>query len=254
MDFQRLKQIILNLISNAIKFTNENGYIYITYTILLDKNEFIFEIKDTGIGISEEKKHLLFQMFSRVHDGMYQGTGLGLVISKNIAELMGGTLNYSSIIGKGTTFKVCLPFKNLLLTEEDSINRERLNSIGLKDMNILVVEDNLINMKIVIKMLEKIEIKNHSQAFNGLDALELIKNSNFDIILMDIHMPKLNGLETTKKIREFNINVPIIAMTASTFDNEIKDCFENGMTDKLLKPFTLKELKTILMRWNTYKN
>ncbi len=251
LDFQRFKQILLNLISNAIKFTQEGGSIYITYEIFFDKKEIIFQIKDTGIGISETKRHLLFKMFSRVHDGIFQGTGLGLVISKNLTELMGGTLNYTSVLHKGTIFTVKIPYKELFTKEDiDDKNKQNLVKLNeLNELNILVVEDNIINMKIVLKMLQKLKILNISQASNGLEALNLIKNNTFDIILMDVHMPELNGLETTKKIRDFNIQIPIIAMTASTFDNEIKQCMDSGMTDKLLKPFTLLDLKKILTKW-----
>ncbi len=253
LDFQRLKQIIFNLISNAIKFTNENGSIYIDYQITNKKDELTFKIKDTGIGISNEKKHLLFKMFSRVYDGMYQGTGLGLVITKNLVELMGGNLKYESIYGIGTTFIINLPIKNIPIKENSIHSINEIEYKNLNDINILIAEDNIINIKIITKMLEKLDIKKYNLANNGNVAIELTKKKNFDIIFMDVYMPEINGLEATKQIRQYNQTVPIIAMTASIFDNEIKECLDSGMTDRLLKPFTINDLKNVLLRYKPIK-
>jgi CheY-like chemotaxis protein len=204
-------------------------------------------IKDTGIGIKEEKKKNLFQMFSRVHDQniLYKGTGLGLVITKNLVELMHGTLTYESIFGIGTTFYITLPFENPHTKKIITTKKKDLSNI-----KILIVEDNTINQHIVIKYLNKLNITNIDIANNGIEAINLVSNNNkYNIILMDIHMPVLNGYDTTKQLRNLFITIPIIAMTASIFDEDINKCINIGMNDHLSKPFNLEDLENIINKW-----
>jgi protein-histidine pros-kinase len=247
IDFQRLEQIILNLISNSIKFTNEGGFINIIYEVIKNNNLLKITIKDTGIGIKEIKKKDLFQMFSRVHeqDNIYKGTGLGLVITKNLIELMKGTIKYESTFGIGTTFFITLPFEN-----PQPINIKNNKSTDFSELKVLIVEDNKINQSIVIKYLNKINIHYIDVANNGVEAITLISNNNkYNIIFMDIHMPILNGYDTTIQLRKSFITIPIIAMTASIFDEDIQKCIQSGMNDHLSKPFNLSDLENILNKW-----
>jgi PAS domain S-box-containing protein len=247
IDFQRLEQIMLNLVSNAIKFTNEGGFINIIYEVIMNTKIIKITIKDTGIGIKEERKKDLFQMFSRVHDQniIYKGTGLGLVITKNLIELMKGTITYESTFGIGTTFYITLPFenphtKNIITTKKKD----------LSNIKILIVEDNTINQHIVVKYLNKLNITNIDIANNGIEAINLVSNNNkYNIIFMDIHMPVLNGYDATKQLRNLFITIPIIAMTASVFDEDIYKCINIGMNDHLSKPFNLEDLENIINKW-----
>jgi PAS domain S-box-containing protein len=240
IDFQRLTQIILNIISNAIKYTNEEGEIFIIY-------EFFNHIKQIHITV-KDNKHLLFNMFSRVHnnDKLYQGTGLGLAITKHLVHLMNGTLKFESTLGIGSTFYVSLPYEDPIINNKIETDKLEYNWDKLK---ILIVEDNKINMMVTQNFLEKLTVKHIDTAVNGYIALQMALNFKYDIILMDIHMPILNGLETTEKLRQQKISTPIIALTASTFEKDIEDCIKVGMNDHIAKPFTLLTLQSKILKW-----
>ena len=252
-DQARLKQIIINLTNNAIKYTKE-GSVSIEIELLNLKNniaELKLSIIDTGIGISHEDKEKLFKAFSQIDSSTtrkYGGTGLGLAISKHLSSLMNGNIGVDSVVGKGSTFwftahlevdSVIDTPSETKLTKEPKEQKERLS--------ILLVEDNLLNQKFASATLRK-EGYNIDIAENGKIALEKYKNNNYDLILMDIQMPVMDGIEATKKIRAIedknNIKdkIKIIAITAYVIEKDRKMCLTAGMDEYLAKPFKPKEL------------
>ncbi len=252
-DAVRLNQIIQNLVSNAIKFT-EKGTVAIEVQNQGETEEHIeleFIISDTGIGIAKEKQGVIFESFVQADSTIlnnYGGTGLGLSITRNLVELQGGTISVESEVGKGSTFKVRLHFgkSNQEEAENDNKAKNLTNLVGAK---ILLVEDNPINQKIANQFLNKWGAS-VSIANNGREGLELITKNKFDLVLMDIQMPELDGYETTKAIRgideEYYKNVPIICLTADAF-TEVRDrVLESGMNDYVTKPINPTQfLKTI---------
>jgi len=249
-DSVRLNQILLNLISNAIKFT-EKGGVFISVicaeenidTILVD-----FGVKDTGIGIPIEKQAKIFESFEQATNDTarkFGGAGLGLSIVKQLVELQKGIIFVNSQAGTGSDFHFRLPFLKSE-TETQTIlpiktQTTTQNGIGIK---ILVVEDNPINQMLVIKVLKNQGFETEV-AENGLIALSMYEHNDFDIILMDIQMPEMDGYEATQKIRElktYKKDIPIIAMTAHTIKGEYEHCIEIGMDDFISKPFDKNEL------------
>jgi signal transduction histidine kinase len=245
-DSIRMSQILINLVSNAIKFT-KNGSVHLNVTKTeLNHNsiDLLIEVKDNGIGISYEKQDEIFESFSQGSvqiNRKYGGTGLGLTIVKNLIELMGSKIQLRSQPNIGTTFYFNITFP---LAKIESINKavnseiipSKLLSV-LKHKNILLVDDVKINQLITQKTLTKKEI-NCTTADNGETAVEKAKNQHFDLILMDIHMPGIGGIEATKQIREFNKTIPIIALTAITIEKEDLITFnKTGFNDILSKPF-----------------
>ncbi len=245
-DSLRMSQILINLVSNAIKFT-KNGSVHLNVTKTeLNHNSInlLIEVKDNGIGISYEKQDEIFESFSQGSiqiNRKYGGTGLGLTIVKNLIELMGSKIQLRSQPNIGTTFYFNITFP---LAKIESLNKDVSSEIipselltTLKHKNILLVDDVKINQLITQKTLTKKEI-NCTTADNGETAVEKAKNQQFDLILMDIHMPGIGGIEATKQIREFNKTIPIIALTAITIEKEDLITFNKaGFNDILSKPF-----------------
>ncbi len=256
-DPNRLRQILNNLIHNAIKFT-ERGEV----TFQIKKNsetpesiwlEFI--IKDTGIGISEKDRDKLFKSFSQI-DASYTrkhgGTGLGLVISKQLVEMMGGKIWFESQMGKGTTFSFCLPFmigKGLEMKASSLVN-----SWQELELRILIAEDDPVNQEVLSRMLEKKGYK-VTVVGNGLEALKAYQSQHFDVILMDIQMPVMDGVEAVKKIRELErqtslkdavYHVPIIAVTAFSLLGDRERFLNCGMNEYIAKPFDIEELQQLI--------
>ena len=240
-DPTKLSQIFINLINNALKFT-KNGEVKVTAKLIEigeDYSRINFAISDTGIGIPKDKQETIFESFSQGSieiNRKYGGTGLGLTIVKKLVDLLGGDINLHSEVGVGTTFDFEL---NLLLgTKEIEVEKIKLYSddilIGKK---ILVVEDNKINQMITKKMLEKKQII--CQIIdNGEDAVEILsKENDFDLVLMDVHLPGINGTIATEKIREFDNKKPIIALTAISLNENRGMLLSFGMTDVITKPF-----------------
>lgn len=265
-DPNRLTQILNNLISNAIKFT-EQGYVKLKLTILKENDseiQIVFEVEDTGIGISEEEKTYIFNMFTQAASDTtrkYGGTGLGLAITKRLLQLQNSDIDLFSEVGKGSTFSFVLNFKKgasflekriLGVSKEDSGNE-------LKGMRILVVEDNIVNVLVVKKFLEKWGVI-FAHAQDGLDALEKTKNEVFDLILMDIHMPNMDGYGASKGIRAMKDGhydqIPIIALTASALMDNKERVYDAGMNDIVVKPFKPAELHKVLVKYlvKTYKD
>lgn len=241
-DPTRLTQIILNLVGNAIKFTKMGG-IFVFARLMRedwDGYEIEFAIKDTGIGIPEEKLKSVFERFSQAEAHTtrnYGGTGLGLSIAKQLVTLQGGTMNVESKVGEGSVFSFKLYFKKTdkIYTShqpnQDALDVERLNKL-----KILLVEDNPINIKFVVSLFADYRIQ-ADIAENGKIAVEKVKENSYDLILMDIEMPEMNGYETTSVIRHIlKSEVPIIAMTAHAMAGEQDKCLALGMNDYISKP------------------
>jgi len=252
-DPTKLSQIILNLINNALKFT-QNGNVNVIAKLYSQEGEnatVYFEIVDTGIGIPEDKLQSVFESFSQGSievNRKYGGTGLGLTIVKKLIELLGGEIKLKSEVGKGSTFTFRLNFK---------INNEPLeiieevkpyNDKQLKNKSILLIEDNKINQMITRKMLENKSITCEI-VDNGEDAVELLKIKRFDMILMDVHLPGINGTTATKLIREFDKSTPVIALTAISLDENRDMLLSFGMNDVITKPFVPDEFYSTIAKF-----
>ncbi|MEN8906917.1 MAG: response regulator, partial [Clostridiales bacterium] len=265
-DFIKIKQVLMNLISNAIKFT-EKGFVSV-YCCIEDiyDNEvkLRFRIKDSGIGIEEEQKKYLFENFiqgDKSTSRKYDGTGLGLAICKKFVEFLGGNIKINSKSTKGTTAIFTLKIKYLKQVNKKSLKKPKRsinNNSKVHDFNgekILLVEDNYINQKMMIELLSSINLEVFC-AENGLKALDCIKNNEFNLIIMDLHMPKMDGYEVTKRIRNDNKyeNIPIIALTADNIEGTKERILKSGMNSYLTKPIDPSLLIEILVKFlNNYK-
>jgi CheY-like chemotaxis protein len=253
----RISQILTNLILNAIKFT-KNGLIQVKIN-QIDKinNNSIFkvQISDNGIGIDLEKFNSIFQKFTQENTKTsreYGGSGLGLVITKSLLNLLGSDIKLESEIGKGSqfSFDLNLPIFNKnskLIDDPNAIIYEEQNLKGLK---VLLVEDNLINVKIAEKILNQWDV-NVDVALNGLIAVQKHKANQYDIILMDLSMPVMDGFEATINIRSIDSSIPIIALTASTSYLSLERAIQIGINEYITKPFNPRELNLKLCRHYT---
>ena len=267
-DVTRIRQILVNLLGNAIKFT-ERGKVTLTisnYQIngeQLDHNYGLqFAIKDTGIGIPLERQNLLFQSFSQVDastNRKYGGTGLGLAISKLLAEMMGGQMWVESEIGKGSTFYFTIVVPRVI--ESPQINPTKITAsldanLGKnKPLKILLAEDNQVNQKVALFTLQRLGYR-ADVAANGLEVIEALKRQDYDVILMDMQMPEMDGLEATKWIREHHPQGQqphIIAMTANAMEGDRQICLDAGMNDYLSKPVKLDSLLQVLWKLTEQK-
>lgn len=249
-DTTRISQILMNLVGNACKFT-ENGDIYITLETGVIKNNqanIRFTIKDTGIGIPIEKQLSIFDEFSQVSSKhyTYQGTGLGLPIVKKLLALSDTTIHLSSEEGKGSTFYFTLNFS---LSPEKIITKPHIlvDDEFLKEKRILIVDDNKINQVVTTKILQKNEVL-CSVANNGQEAVDLARNKQFDLILMDINMPVKDGLEATQEIRLFDQKIPIIALTAVEVREMRYKIYNAGLSDIIVKPYDITLFKQTILR------
>ena len=257
-DRLRLNQILLNIVSNAIKFTPTGGTINIRVTEktcnLKDFTTFEFRIKDNGIGMSEEFQTQVFDAFSREQTSTksgIEGTGLGMAVTRNIVDMMGGTISLTSKEGKGTEFVVTLNFKiRKVLTMPMDIKEEPLQQTERENRysgkKVLIVEDNELNREIATALLEEIGISVDSVE-DGTDAVERmneVDDDRYDLIFMDIQMPKMDGYMATREIRTLKnnkkANIPIIAMTANAFEEDKKKAFQAGMNAHIAKPIDIK--------------
>lgn len=248
-DLTRFSQILINLISNSLKFT-KSGVVSIKLQLLEENSEqkIQIQIEDNGIGIPEEYLDKIFEKFVQVDVNLneqYKGTGLGLSIVKRLVDLFKGEISVKSQIHVGTVFTIKMPYIVAdceIIFKNNTVLNSKVNKTHLK---ILVVEDNKINQMVTKKLLNK---SDHTCkiAENGLEAIELVENHEFDLILMDIHMPVLNGFEASKRIRELGVITPIIALTASDKNEIINEMAINGINDVLVKPFEIKDLQVII--------
>lgn len=259
-DPSRLRQVMVNLLNNAVKFT-EDGEIHL---FVDSKNygkgyEIYFQVKDTGIGIPEDKIKNLFQSFNQVSPSTarrYGGTGLGLAISKRLVELMGGRIWVESIPGEGSTFYFTIFSdkidKSLAESKELFDRFETDLDIGHdRPLNILLAEDNMVNQMVMLRMLEKIGYRAEVAA-NGLEVLHALEHTSYDVILMDIQMPEMDGLEASKIIRQRwpNLKIKIIAITAYALNGDREKCLKAGMDDYISKPVQCGDLAKALRSHN----
>jgi signal transduction histidine kinase/ActR/RegA family two-component response regulator len=250
----RYKQILMNLANNAIKFTKK-GSIHIAVNCHCD-NEVAISVEDTGIGISENDQVKIFQDFEQVENTYVktqEGTGLGLAITKKIIEAMQGSITVTSTENIGTTFQVILPFeKGDSLTKRTSYNSQN-DKVVLRDIGkVLIAEDNNVNQIVISSFLKKLKI-DHEIVENGELAVEKVKAHNYDLVLMDISMPVMNGFDATIKIREFNLDIPIFCLSANVFNEDRERAFEVGMNEFLQKPIQKNEFITLLNKYVSKK-
>ncbi|VVB72395.1 Methanogenesis regulatory histidine kinase FilI [uncultured archaeon] len=256
-DPTRLKQALTNLLSNAIKFTDKGAIsVSISSDKLSDKSrEICFSVKDTGIGIPEEKMSRLFQSFTQIDSSTtrrYGGTGLGLAITKKLVEMMGGNIWVESQLGTGSIFCFTIQADEALIKPANGKAKSIQESNNSKDRNhvprILLAEDNPINQIVIMKMLDKLGY--HADvAANGIEVLHSMDLQLYDLILMDVQMPEMDGFETARTIRTrwpLEDQPKIIAITAYALKGDRERCLAAGMDDYISKPLKLNELRTIL--------
>ena len=237
----KLSQIFMNLVGNALKFT-KNGKVEVIAKMLKkdeDQVKLYFEVRDNGIGISEDQQKNIFESFEQGSiqiNREYGGTGLGLTIVKSLLGLFGTTIQLESELGHGSSFYFELDVDYEAKDGEEVPFELNVEEFQFKGLHVLVVEDNKINQVITKKMLAKKEIT-CDIANNGNEAIDMAKNNTYDAILMDIHMPGISGEEATRQIRKFDKNIPIIALTAISLDDSLDSFYEAGCNDVVTKPF-----------------
>ena len=253
-----VKRVMMNILSNAVKYNRENGHIYIScIEIPSEQPEMTtmeFVCQDTGIGMTEEFQKCVFEPFAQEHTGSrtkFAGTGLGMAISRKLVEKMDGTITFESEKGVGTTFVIRVPFK-IDLDADKHEEQTDASEKSIKGLNILLAEDNELNMEIAEFMLQN-EGAHVSKAWNGQEAIEVFKKSEpgeFDVILMDIMMPVMNGYEATKMLRSLDREdaktIPIIAMTANAFTEDRIRAKEAGMDEHIAKPVDVELLLKVI--------
>ncbi|MEM6721218.1 MAG: response regulator [Bacteroidota bacterium] len=241
-DSLKISQVLINLIGNAIKFT-KNGEIIISVKTVKETNdtmELFFSVEDTGIGVSKEKQQMIFDDFSQESmqvNRKYGGTGLGLAIVKKLLTVLNSDINLESEEGKGATFYFYLTLQKDFSPPELEKQENHDVLYGLK---VLIVDDNKINQLLTQKILTQKETI-CTITDNGFDAIKKLQEEKFDVVLMDIHMPEMDGYATTREIRKFNANIPIIALTASTLEDTAEKIKAAGMNDYISKPFVTEE-------------
>lgn len=240
LDSNRLKQVWMNFLTNAVKCTR-SGYIKMGYTV--EKDGIRIYVEDTGVGIPKMLQDRVFGRFQKFNE-FAQGTGLGLAISKAIIEAAGGEIGLSSEAGVGSTFWAWIPCE---ISKQDFVDKSSLlskqhsalDSIDKKEIRVLIAEDNDSNYSLVRHMLKDYNL---TRVENGVDAVEKVRCEKFDLVLMDLKMPVMDGLEATRKIREFNVEIPIIALTANAFDSDKTNALDAGCNAFLAKPIKKRQL------------
>ncbi len=255
-DAVRLSQVLVNLTGNAIKFT-EQGQITIAVHLvgeIEDQMELAFEVQDSGVGLTNEQMNKIFKPFEQAESSTtrrYGGTGLGLAISTQLVQMMGGELYVQSELGKGSTFSFTISLQKsdvdvMELESETSDPAMRLR----RGAKVLLAEDNEFNQEVATLILEDMGLQ-IKVACNGIQALEMVRHEPFDLILMDVQMPEMDGLEATRQIKKLPAGgrTPILAMTANAFEEDKRLCKEAGMDDFITKPVSQANLEQILIRW-----
>ena len=261
----RLRQVLTNLVGNAVKFTHE-GKVVVHADLESETEKYAlirFSVKDTGIGIPVDKRKNIFSQFTQADASTtrkFGGTGLGLAISKHLVELMGGEIGLISEEGKGSEFWFTVRLLKQAKKGPDSIpqtdiivTRHSIRETKREPMRILLVEDNKINQKVALGILKKLNFS-VNVANNGVEAINLLENTNYDLVLMDCQMPEMDGYEATRHIRNseskvFNHQIPVIAITANAMVGDREKCIEAGMDDYLSKPIKRKALMKMLEEW-----
>ncbi|MBS9524511.1 response regulator [Litoribacter alkaliphilus] len=260
-DHSKISQILINLVSNSLKFTS-SGKIQISITTETGATDgfiiLLIEVSDTGIGIPKKHQSSIFENYTQVDPALDKkagGVGLGLAIVKQLVKFMNGKIELKSpgILGSrsnpGSSFYISLPIQCLPPSNCHSFRTNNIKVNYKEKVNVLVVDDNIINQKLSVAMLADIGCKAY-QAKNGKEALAKLNSFDFDLILMDVQMPVLDGLETTKKIRElYGQTIPIVGLSANVYKEDIEQCFESGMNDYLSRPFTKSSFQEKIIKW-----
>ena len=248
-DNLKISQILINLIGNAIKFTKDGDIWVRIYSISKDGDDYVlrFEIEDNGIGISKEKQENMFESFSQGSiqiNRKYGGTGLGLSIVKGLIDILKGKIYVKSELGKGTTFFFEIPLtyapESVKIEKEDY--SKNISKLDISNIKILIVEDNKINQMITKKILNKMNLE-CDIVDNGEAAVEKVRENDYNVVLMDIHMPGISGLEATKIIRTFDKELTIFALTAVTLEDKMHEFDEAGFNDIISKPFKQEDFE-----------
>ena len=246
-----VKQVVLNIAGNAVKYTNEGGSVYLSVEEVFNDDKTVtykMECRDTGLGMSREFMKHAFEPFAQEKYGArtnYTGTGLDLAITKQLVDLMGGSISVSSELGKGSTFTYVQSFK---LVDEKTSDNDVVDNVSLDGKDVLVVEDNLVNQEIARFVFEQ-KGANVTCADNGEDALSKFKDNKYDLIVMDIMMPVMGGYEATRRIRAIDKDVLIFAMSANAFSDDIKKSLDVGMNEHLSKPLVVDDLNRTLGKY-----
>ncbi len=255
-DAGRLTQVLVNLIGNAVKFT-ESGRVEVVVSgkgAGSGKVKLHFSVRDTGIGIPEDRQQGIFTSFEQADGSLtreYGGTGLGLTIANSLVRLLGGSgIAVQSEAGKGSTFSFSLLMKISAQAPRQQLADSENQSRSFAPVRVLAVEDNPFNRGLLVKMLRSLDVRNIVLAENGQEAVDaLVAGKKFDIVLMDIQMPVMDGLEATRRIRAMGLDVPIIALTAHALESDQRKSLEAGMNGHLAKPYRLQDLVETLGVW-----
>jgi signal transduction histidine kinase/CheY-like chemotaxis protein len=258
-DPSRLQQIMTNLIGNALKFT-DTGYVRLDVSGIKDKNgalKLVIRVEDTGIGIPDDKKEVIFNKFTQVDVSTarkYGGTGLGLTITRELVMLMRGDITLDSALGKGSTFYVHIPVE--IAPAETDEGKTQGTEPGQGSINtaarIMIVDDHPVNLLFMRKVLKKLGFLHADEAKSGMEALALYQANKYDLIFMDCQMPEMDGFEASARIREiedFTNQTKIIAVTADAMKGARERCIDSGMNDYISKPIDIEKLKSILRTW-----
>ncbi|MFN8549155.1 MAG: ATP-binding protein [Candidatus Eisenbacteria bacterium] len=256
-DVGRVRQILLNLVGNAVKFTDV-GFVRVSASYLggdVSETSVQLEVLDTGIGISGAAQELIFESFTQA-DGTsrrrHGGTGLGLTITRKLVEMMGGKITVESAPKVGSTFRVVLTFASVDPRTRELSDPRTAGPLAPLDARVLLAEDNLVNQTLCVKLLERWGCITDCVT-NGLAALKAIRAKHYDVVLMDCQMPELDGYEATRAVREAEAGtgrrLPIIAITANAMEEDRQACLESGMDDYVSKPFHARDLHDCLARW-----
>ena len=253
-DYIRLKQIVINLLTNAVKYT-KTGFIEFNVNTVRKDNicRLIISVKDSGIGIKKDNIDKLFTKFQRFDldkNITIEGTGLGLAITKKLVELMQGKIVVDSIYGKGSTFTVSIDQRIVNKKKIVPVEASVIKKISIKGKKVLVVDDNLINLKVAQRLLEtyKLDIETVTSGFDCIKKIE--EGNSYDLILMDDMMPKMSGVETFKKLQKMdNFNTPVIALTANAIAGMKENYLKIGFNDYISKPIDKKELERVLKEY-----
>lgn len=247
VDANRIRQVLVNLIGNAIKFTPAGS---VVVTGRINGERLRLEVRDTGPGISEEDRQKLFREFSQIDSSStrsFGGTGLGLAICRRLVTGMEGMIGVESAVGLGSTFWFDLPAGPIEPVEESRHEVAAIRPSGFSG-TVLVVDDNPINRDVAVGLLAKLGLE-AATASNGREALDMLAAARFDLVLMDMHMPQMDGLEATRHLRKTGFTLPIVGLTANAFESDREACLEAGMDDHSAKPLTAAKLSEILQKY-----
>jgi CheY-like chemotaxis protein len=253
---------LINLIGNAIKFTHQGSISIEIYNKQQTEKEVIigFKISDTGIGIDKDKLNEVFERFNQGEESTtrnFGGTGLGLSIVKSLIQLQSGNIEVTSEQGKGTTFDFFIPYQiaeKQITSTSSAVNTRYFKDTSNAPLKVLVVDDNSINQSLMKHLLSQWNI-DFETASNGLEAVEYLRDSDSDLVLMDIQMPQMDGYAATQKIREeLKLNIPIIAMTAHALAGEREKCLSRGMNEYISKPIKEEELFKLISNFGLQEN